>query len=290
MNDHPRICLTSGGDEIRLRSYVNHAIYAREHGMDFRLETGIDPEIRSKFDYKVSILRRLLPMYDWLVWLDDDAFVTDFAATNIQDLIADAERDGISLVIAEGPLEPNGFWSRINTGVMLIRNDEVGRAIVEETATADLTEVRAWWDDNRDGLFTNGDQDQMWWVIRTRGHEHSVRIVGHRELNSRGHYYETSLADSFVMHFTGYPDKELGIARFAERWGVGQELVPETLLDKYHVRVRSPFGGWQRTWRERKGDAVGAVKYRLRPHKEQILRAASHLPAPVRKRLPIVLT
>ena len=108
----PRICITSGGDEIRLRSYVNHAIYAREHGLDYRLETGIDPHIVTKFDYKVAILRRLLPRYDWLVWMDDDAFFTDFEADNLRRLISEAERDDISLVIAEGPTEPNGFWSR----------------------------------------------------------------------------------------------------------------------------------------------------------------------------------
>ncbi|MCO0634247.1 hypothetical protein NGH33_09940, partial [Micrococcus yunnanensis] len=237
----PRICITSGGDEIRLRSYVNHAIYAREHGLDYRLETGIDPHIVTKFDYKVAILRRLLPRYDWLVWMDDDAFFTDFEADNLRRLISEAERDDISLVIAEGPTEPNGFWSRINTGVMLLRNDETARTIVESTSTADLATVRAWWDDDRDGLFTHGDQDQMWWAIQTGGHAERVRIVGHRELNSRGHYYEDSLTDAFVMHFTGYPDKELGIARFADRFDIGQEIVPEPLLDKYHVRVRSPL-------------------------------------------------
>lgn len=289
MSAAPRICLTSGGDEIRLRSYVNHAVYAREHGLDYRLETGIDPHIVTKFDYKVSILRRLLPLYDWLVWLDDDAFFTDFEADNIVRLISEAERDGISVVIAEGPKEPNGFWSRINTGVMLLRNDETARAIVESTATADLSEVRRWWDDERDGLFTHGDQDQMWWTIQTGGHADRVRIVDHRQLNSRGHYYEDSLTDAFVMHFTGYPDKELGIARFADRFHIGQELVPEPLLDKYHVRVRSPLKGAARAWRERRVDTLAAAKYRLRPHKDRIRRAAGLLPRPVRSRLPFDL-
>lgn len=283
----PRICITSGGDEIRLRSYVNHAIYAREHGLDYRLETGIDPHIVTKFDYKVAILRRLLPCYDWLVWMDDDAFFTDFESDNLRRLISEAERDGISLVIAEGPTEPNGFWSRINTGVMLLRNDETARTIVESTSTADLATVRAWWDDDRDGLFTHGDQDQMWWAIQTGGHADRVRIVGHRELNSRGHYYEDSLTDAFVMHFTGYPDKELGIARFADHFDIGQEIVPEPLLDKYHVRVRSPLRGARRVWRERSVDTLAAVKYRLRPHKNRIQRVAGFLPPAVRRRWPL---
>ena len=287
MTTVPRIGIVSGGDEIRLRSYVNHAIYAREHGLDYRVETGIDPHIVTKFDYKVSIIRRLLPHYEWLVWMDDDAYFTDFDATNITDLVAAAEEDGQDLVLAEGPLEPNGFWSRINTGVMIIRNSDVGRALVEAMATADLATVRAWWDEDRDGLFTNGDQDQMWWAIRTGGHEDLVRIVGHHELNSRGHYYEHNLSDAFVMHFTGYPDKELGVARFADRFGVGQELVPEALLDKYHVRTRSPLAGAARRRREIRTDAMSAVKHRLRPHKKRILAVADRLPAGVRSRLPL---
>ncbi|MCG7422653.1 hypothetical protein MHY29_07430 [Micrococcus sp. ACRRV] len=287
MSETPIIGIVSGGDEIRLRSYINHAIYAREHGLDYRVETGIDPHIVTKFDYKVSIIRRLLPHYEWLVWMDDDAFFTDFDATNITELVTAAEQDGQDLVIAEGPLEPNGFWSRVNTGVMIIRNSEVGRALVEATAAADLAKVRAWWDDERDGLFTNGDQDQMWWAIQTGGHGTRVRIVGHRELNSRGHYYENSLSDAFVMHFTGYPDKELGVARFADRFGIGQELVPEDLLDKYHVRTRSPLTGATRRRRELAVDMVGAVKYRLRPHKEKVTAAVDLLPAGLRRRLPL---
>lgn len=113
-----------------------------------------------------------------------------------------------------------------------------------------------------------------------------MRIVGHRELNSRGHYYEDSLTDAFVMHFTGHPDKELGVARFADRFGIGQELVPEPLLDKYHVRVRSPLRGAARVWRERRVDALAAARYRLRPHKDRIRRATGLLPQPVRRRLP----
>lgn len=287
MTETPRIGIASGGDEIRLRSYVNHAIYAREHGMDYRVETGIDTGITNKFGYKVSIIRRLLPMYDWLVWMDDDAYFTDFEADNIRSLISEAERDGHSLVIAEGPLEPNGFWSKINTGVMILRNDEVGRRIIADTYTADLSTVRAWWDDDRDGLFTNGDQDQMWWVLNDQDLLQHVRIVGHRELNSRGHYYESSLTDAFVMHFTGYPDKELGAARFAARFGIGQELVPDRLLDKYHVKVRSPLNGARLKWRSASTDAYAGVKARLRPHKSKIKAAVDRLPEPIRRCVPI---
>ena len=286
MSESPRICIASGGDEIRLRSYVNHAIYAREHGLDYRLETGIGPRIVTAFDYKLSIIRRLLPLYDWLVWLDDDAYFTDFDADTIRELIRDASESRISVVVAEGPLEPNGFWSRINTGVLILRSDDIAWQIVDQTVRADLSEVRVWWDDDRDGLFTNGDQDQMWWVISTGGFKDRVRIVDHRILNSRGHYYAESLKDAFIMHFTGHPDKELGVARFADRWNVGQELVPGHLLDEYNVRVRSPLSGRGRKRREYRTDAISSIKFRLRPYKKQITTVVGLLPDSMQKRLP----
>lgn len=261
----PDICLVSGGDEIRLRSYVNHTIFAREHGLDYRLECGLDIGVANKFFYKTSIIRRVLGRYDWIAWIDDDAFFTDFARDTIGDLVRSADAAGHFMVIAEGPEEPNGFWSRINTGVVLLRNDERSRSLLEAMHMASLDAVREWWDDDRDGLFTNGDQDQMWWALHQLELIDGVEIVGHRELNSRGHYYDTSLTDAAVMHFCGHRDKPLGILRFADRFDVGQELVPSNLLDRYSVRVRSPMGVLEHGARALRQEAIGRAKPYLKP-------------------------
>ena len=173
----PRICLVSGADEIRLRSYVNHSIYARTHGLDYRLECGLDRGIRNKFFYKTSIIRRVLPQYEWIVWIDDDAYFTDFDRDNINEFIADAEAADQFLVVANGPTEPNGFWSVINTGVVLFRNDPRTTTLLKLMEDSDLADVRKWWDDGRHGIFTNGDQDQMLWALETSGLIKEARIV-----------------------------------------------------------------------------------------------------------------
>lgn len=260
-----RVCLVSGGDEVRLRSYVNHQIYAQEHGLDYRLEIGLGEGVTNKFFYKTTILRRILPGYDWIAWLDDDAFFTNFTRDTIGELVDAAESEGKFLVVAEGPEEPNGFWSRINTGVILLKNDSRGEKLLDRMWNADLSSVRAWWDDTRDGVFTGGDQDQMWWVLQETGLISDTTIVGHRELNSRGHYYESSLDDAAVMHFCGHRDKPLGIARFAERFHIGHELVPEELLDKYSVTVRSPMNRTERSVRALRQEAIGRAKPYLKP-------------------------
>ncbi|WP_203567992.1 glycosyltransferase family protein [Aestuariimicrobium ganziense] len=260
------IGLVSGADEIRLRSYVNHTVYARLHGLDYRVECGLDEGITNKFFYKTRIVERLLPNYDWLVWIDDDAYITDFERDGFRDLIAAAEAAGKFMVIAEGPLEPNGFWSTLNTGVFALRHDPRSRELLGSIGDHNLELAKNWWDPAEHGIFTAGDQDIVTWYLYSTGLIDQVDVVGHRELNSRGHYYEHSLSDAFVMHFCGYPDKEWGVARFAKEWGIGQELVPDELLDKFSVKVRSPLGPVSYAVRNRKVVATSGLKARLRPY------------------------
>lgn len=260
------ICLVSGGDEIRLRSYVNHSIYAQLHGLDYRLECGIAEGIDNKFFYKTSAIRRVLPRYDWVVWIDDDCYVTDFEADNIRTLIERAEDEGRSLVIADGVLEPNGAWSTLNSGVMALKNCPAMFDLLDHMTTASLASAREWWDADERGIFTAGDQDLITWWAFGLGHDDDVLLVDHRQLNSRGHYYEKSLSDAFIVHFCGYPDKEWGAARFARRFGIGQELVPTELLDRFSVRVRSPMSPTKYWWRNRWIVFYAGVKARLRPH------------------------
>ncbi|EWS81730.1 hypothetical protein [Brachybacterium phenoliresistens] len=259
------ICIVSGADEIRLRSYVNHRIFAHEHQLDYRLECGLDRDITNPFFFKSAILRRVLPKYAWIAWIDDDAFFTDFERDTIGDQVRQAEESGEFLVIAEGPLEPNGFWSKINSGVVLLRNDARGTELLRRLTSVPLETVRSWWDEDRDGVFTGGDQDQMWWALNESGLLHEARIVSHRDLNSRGHYYESSLTDNAVMHFCGHRDKALGIARFAQRFGIGHELVPDHLLDRYSVRRRSPMGRAELAARAARQEAIGRAKPYLKP-------------------------
>ena len=66
--DPASVCLTSGGDEVRYRSYVNHRIWAAEASTDYRLEIGLGPGLHSPYDHKYAVIRTVLPRYLWTVW------------------------------------------------------------------------------------------------------------------------------------------------------------------------------------------------------------------------------
>ncbi len=231
-------CVTSGGDEIRLRSYVNHYIWAHENNLDYRLDLGLAPGLKLPYDAKYAIIRRSLSRYDWVMWVDDDVYFTNWSAQGVQSLIEQAERDDMFAVMAEGPREPNGVWSRINSGVLLLRNDPRTDRLLAISQSMDVPSLAQEWDFESDGLFSGGDQDALWHALRTDSELMSgLRIVGHGELNSRPHLLDGAISDVLNVHFCG-PHKESRIQEFARKYGLGLELVPGHLLDKYSVRRR----------------------------------------------------
>ncbi len=62
-----RLCVVSGADEIRLRSYIGHTIVCRLHGLDYRLDCAITDGLANKFLLKVAAVQRVLSSYDWVV-------------------------------------------------------------------------------------------------------------------------------------------------------------------------------------------------------------------------------
>ena len=233
------ICIVSGGDEVRNRSYVNHTVYARERSFTHHLGIGLGRGITSPYYFKFEVIAEMLPRFAWTVWLDDDVYVTDMVNPVLEGLIAQAEADGGFLVLAEGPRETDGTWTRINTGVMAFRNDPRSVELLDDARAIPLASIEAEWDEDEHGLFTHGDQDAIWWALRTKPHLMAgTTIVGHRSLNSREHYFESALTDAFSVHFCGPGDKDLKTARFGRRFGLGQELVASELLDAWSVRRR----------------------------------------------------
>lgn len=257
------VCIASGGDDIRFRSYINQAIYARERGFSYHLGIGLSRGARSPYEPKFVVIEEMLPHFEWVVWMDDDVYVTDMAAPVLERLLEEAERDDKFLVLAEGPLEPHGGWTTINTGVMALRNDPRTWELLRDARALDLGWLRTRWDAGRFGVFTNGDQDTVCWAMHAKPHLlGGSTIVGHRLLNSRPHYYEHALEDAFAVHFCGAGDKMLRAAEFARRFGLGQELVEEALLTRWSTQSRERMSSLQR-YRRKISEQVVEIRARL---------------------------
>lgn len=221
-----KVALVSGSDHLRYASYVGHQSYARKHGFAYHLELAPFDAHRGYW-HKVKALAAHLDDYDWVVWFDDDAFITDIESDFVLREIHAATETGSWLVIAPScPEELNGAWAAYNSGVFALRNSGEARALLETALAPPLADIERWWDAGRLGVFTRGDQDVIAWFVETHGYGEGIHWVDPLSWNARPWYFTESLTDHPVCHFPGHPDKTLAIARFARRWGVASNLVP----------------------------------------------------------------
>jgi hypothetical protein len=224
------ICIVSGGTQLRLPSPINHKIYAEIHHADYRLECGSYNTLKNKYYFKLNTIIRILPMYEWILWIDDDAYFTDFSIDIRQ--LCKSRPASVFLVIADGRVRTGGAWTRINSGVLLLRNCSDSLNFLMQCLETDTTTVREWWNSKEHGMFTNGDQDTLLYHILNSPDQRPFVIVPHLDLNSREYHYFNKMDEHFICHFPGLPDKISAIRKFGERFGVGPALVPPLLLKK----------------------------------------------------------
>jgi len=126
--------LLSGGDRnaaLTDRVVANHAAFAARNGYAYWWYRGslVKPLEWQPYWHKIAMLRRALvrfPTATAFAWIDDDIVLTNFAA---EDMLQSALRQSnASLLATRDPAN----WVALNTGVLLLRNDEAGRETLEE--------------------------------------------------------------------------------------------------------------------------------------------------------------
>jgi len=135
-----KICiLTSYTDKIRWGDYgkcdygdlasINHLEYANKHGYSYVKQIVRDIDYTDWYPtwIKIDVLKKYLPLYDYIVWIDADAvfFNQDI---KIEDLI---EGD-IDLVIPKLEIDriSGNVWTHSTTGFMVWRNSEWSKNIL----------------------------------------------------------------------------------------------------------------------------------------------------------------
>ena len=230
----PPLMIVSGSSRVRTAAPLNHALYAAQHGIPYFFDAGPSAVDRIYF-HKLHVIRRYLPLADWLFWIDDDAFFTDFRV-DLRTFLPDAAE--AELVFCKSPVNPRGGWTWMSSGQFFMRNTPDMTALLDAVLATDLAEVEAWWDPETYGLFTNGDQDAF--VYRLQGpdprwRERFVQLQPD-EFNNRPYHYEARLDEHFICHFAvpgAHRPKADLIGEFAERLGTNQALCPAELFEPY---------------------------------------------------------
>lgn len=211
-------------DRLRTNAHVNHEVYARVHGYTyiFDIAPTSEPPQHKKFFLKLEKIRKFLPLFDWLFWIDDDAF---FMGRKTR-LTSFVERfPNATLIFCASPTNA-GKWTWMSSGSMFIRNSELGRKLIDAVMQTDLQVVKAWWDADRFGMWTGGDQDAIVYQLMTNPlfqQEGFYARLEPREFNSRPSHFVKGPFEHFLVHFTG-DNKGAQALEFAQKWGLSDAL------------------------------------------------------------------
>jgi hypothetical protein len=217
------IRIVSGADRLLFRSDDNHRYYAGLHGYDYRFDTTHYTNLSTPHFRKLYSVQSALDGSEWVFWLDDDAFFTNMSMrleTFLNDLPAET-----FLVICASPANPKGGWTFLSSGQFFLKNDQRGRDFLHKVLATPIETARAWWDPDRYGIFTNGDQDSIVYTLVNEKLLQFTKVYPYTAFNSRPHHYNRQLGEHFLIHFAGVPDKQVAITDFALCFGLDETLV-----------------------------------------------------------------
>ena len=135
----PPLMIVSGSSRVRTAAPLNHALYAAAIGVPYFFDVAPTRVDRIYF-HKLEVIRAYLPLAEWLFWIDDDAFFTDFRVDLRQFLADVGERD---LVFCKSPVNPRGGWTWMSSGQFFIRNTPQTLDLLDAVARTDLAAVKA---------------------------------------------------------------------------------------------------------------------------------------------------
>jgi hypothetical protein len=210
----------------RFNSHVNHAAYCWHHGL-YYVDASYPGRDRRRYFRKLEMIEHYLPLFDWLFWIDDDAYFTAFDQP-LDGFLALVE--GHHMLVCSSP-STKTLFTKISSGQFFLRNSPESLQFIREAMRVDLDRVRREFWLDRHGFFSGGDQDAM--VYLSEAHpdfrDGFMKIIPHDHFNNRDFEYATRLDEHFLVHFTG-KDKVKSKRAFCKRLRANKYLLPENVL------------------------------------------------------------
>jgi galactosyl transferase GMA12/MNN10 family len=218
------ICMISGCTKKRLFSEINHAYYAANHSYDYNFDVGPYAELQNAYFLKLLAVERVIANYDWVFWLDDDAFITDFSI-RLEHFLHNVE-PSVFMVACKSPVNSRGGWTFLSSGAFLLRRCAESSTFIANVKAVQLSDVKAWWNRSKYGMFTNGDQDAMTYLLHQRGLLPLVKLLPYEAFNTRTYHFTDSPREHFIVHFPGSGKAE-AVRAFAKKFRLDEmTLIP----------------------------------------------------------------
>jgi hypothetical protein len=194
-----RICVLSGRyPASRFESIYNHRAYCNRHGYTYIHCTWPSGQ-RNPYLNKLAYIREYFDFFDFIFWIDDDAFFLDIEKPLSEFL--PAEDHYLSICSSPGFKTLKTFFS---SGQFVLRCDALGKDFICSAMDLGEETVKNWWSEEY-GFFTGGDQDRMVFLCNTeRRFKEGFKLWDYKHFNSRAaNIFGEDPHEVFILHFTG---------------------------------------------------------------------------------------
>ena len=220
-----KILILSGADHLRFPTMLNQKAYAGKHGYRYRFDISPYARRENLYFHKLEAISDALQDTDWLFWIDDDAAFTQIEK-RLEDQVPELENSSLCAIFCASPINPLGGWTTVSSGNFFVRNTETGRELIAQSKETRLDMVKEWWDADKLGMFTSGDQDALVFQIKTNAlFANAVQIMEYERFNTRPYHF-TRADEFFLVHFNvpGVAKEKL-IEQFAQQYGLNRFLL-----------------------------------------------------------------
>lgn len=239
--DPARVCIVSGRfPPTEFLSAWNHRAYANVHGYTY-VHCNWPTRAANRYMVKFHFVREYLPHFDYLFWIDDDAFIVDL--NKPLDALAPQGEELVSF--CKSPSNKKIF-TYLSSGQFLLRGGPGGIEFVDAVIATSLETVENWWRDDL-GMFTKGDQDAVVYLAHEDARfRDKIRLFDHRIFNSRLLDLREDPRSVFLLHFTGSREKKhADHTTAAQILGRGPSLLPPQIEGEFFdikraIRILQP--------------------------------------------------
>ncbi len=214
----------------RFNSAINHKVYADRFGYTY-IHCNWPTQTKNPYFNKIEYLLAYIDLFDYLIWIDDDAFFYDFS----KDIMQFAPADDTFLSICKSPSFKE-LKTYLSSGQFIIKCNTLAKQFLNEVKAQNLNQIKKWWEPSL-GYFTRGDQDAIvYLLLMNPDYKDKFTLYDYKCFNSRfENLFEQDVHTPLILHFTGKPEiKWKTYLKTRKHTGLHSSLVPETLLKKYN--------------------------------------------------------
>jgi hypothetical protein len=170
-------------------------------------------------------IREYIEFFDYLFWIDDDAFFVDLST----DLMRFVPKGDKVASFCRSPTNKSNF-TYLSSGQFVLKGGKVGAEFVNAVLGTSIESVRQWWRAEL-GMFTHGDQDAIVYLLHEDPRFASaVAIYDYHAFNSRIADLEEGQSPVFLLHFVGsHEQKHADHAKAMKLLNTGPSLLPRSV-------------------------------------------------------------